>query len=283
MRSSARPRSLAREWSTKLKFSSIFGSVAIGKGTRYDNDKLKCSGQDTRLDAQTQTRSRIHGVVRLCGRVRLEISYSMISEDLWKKLSGLDIIDIERRSLSEYNPVTQSYRLRILNKNYDISPANRSVKLVGSVPGQSPDFYLQLAAVNYLIGAKDLPLTGKWTAGTQFPSGPLFFRGPHKMPTHELEKAFGRNQDGFASLSLSFGGKKVDGGDCAFEFFFFPRLPVRLILWVADEEFPARMVFLFDRSANQHFKLDGLWAVGKALSNQLLQNIPEIREKDIPR
>jgi hypothetical protein len=196
----------------------------------------------------------------------------MISEELWNILSGMDIIDVETRSLSEHNPETQNYRLRILNRDYDISPANRSVKLAESFPEQPPDFYLQLAAVNYLIGVKDLPLTGQWIAGTQFPSGPLFFRGPHKMPTHKLEKAFGRNQDGFASLSLSFGGKKVDGGDCAFEFFFFPRLPVRLILWLADEEFPARMVFLFDRSADQHFKLDGLWALGKALANVLLNN-----------
>jgi len=204
----------------------------------------------------------------------------MISEDLWNTLSRLDVIDVELRSLSDYNPETQSYRLRILNRDYDISPANRSVKLAESFPEQSPDFYLQLAAVNYLIGAKDIPLIGKWTAETQFPSGPLFFRGPHKMPTHKLEKAFGRNQDGFVSLSLSNGGKIVDGGDCAFEFLVFPRLPVRLILWLADEEFPARMIFLFDRSANQHFKLDGLWAVGKALANQLLQNVLKTKEKN---
>ncbi len=204
----------------------------------------------------------------------------MISEDLWNALSGLDVIDTERRSLSEYNPETQSYRLQILNRDYDISPAKRSVKPTESFLDQSPDFYLQLAALNYLIGAKDLPLIGKWTAETQFPSGPLFFRGPHKMPTHKLEKAFGRNQDGFASLSRSHGGKTVDGGDCAFDFLFFPRLPVRLILWLADEEFPARMIFLFDRSANQHFKLDGLWAVGKALANQLLQNVLKTKKKN---
>jgi hypothetical protein len=92
------------------------------------------------------------------------------------------------------------------------------------------------------------------------------------MPTHKLEEAFGRSENGFASLSLSFGGIQVDGGDCAFEFLFFPRLPVRLLLWLADEEFPARMVFLFDRSANQHLQLDGLWALGKALANVLLNN-----------
>ncbi len=196
----------------------------------------------------------------------------MISEDLWKILSGMDVTDIERRSLSDYNPETKSYRLRILNRDYDISPANKSVRLAESFPEQLPSFYLQLAAVNYLVGAKDLPLVGKWMAETQFPSGPLFFRGPHKMPSDELQKAFGHSKDSFASLSLSYGSKIVDGGDCAFEFIFFPRLPVRLLLWMADEEFPARMVFLFDRSADKHLQLDGLWALGKALANVLLNN-----------
>ncbi len=198
----------------------------------------------------------------------------MISEDLWNTLRRLDVIDTERRSLAEYNPETQSYRLRILNRDYDISTAKRSITLAASFQEQSPDFYLQLAAINYLIGAKDLPLIGKWTAETQFPSGPLFFRGPHKMPTLKLEKAFGRDQDGFVSRARSLGGKIVEGGDCACDFCFFPRLPVRLILWLADEEFPARVIFLFNRSADQHFKLDGLWAVGKALANKLLQDIP---------
>jgi hypothetical protein len=199
----------------------------------------------------------------------------MISEDLWNILRGLDTTDVEKRSLSKYDPEIQSYRLRILNRDYDISPANRSIKRVRSFPDQSPDFYLQLAAVNYLIRAKDLPLSGTWTAETQFPTGPMFFRGLHRMPTHKLEQAFGRNQAGFTSTSRSLGAKKVDGGDCAFEFLFLPRLPVKLILWLTDEEFSARMIFLFDQSANQHLQLDGLWAVGKALANQLLQNFPE--------
>jgi hypothetical protein len=199
----------------------------------------------------------------------------MISEDLWNTLRGLDTIDVEKRSLSKYDPEIQSYRLRILNRDYDISPANRSIKRVRSSPDQSPGFYLQLAAVNYLIGAKDLPLSGRWTAETQFPTGPMFFRGLHKMPTYELEQAFGRNRARFASTSRSLGGIRADGGDCAFTFFFFPRLPVKLILWLADQEFPARMIYLFDRSANQHFKLDGLWAVGKALAKELLQNLSE--------
>jgi hypothetical protein len=33
---------------TGLKCSSVFGSVAIGREKRYDNDTMKCPGQDTR-------------------------------------------------------------------------------------------------------------------------------------------------------------------------------------------------------------------------------------------
>ena len=204
----------------------------------------------------------------------------MISEDLWNALAKLEVKDTVRRSLSAYNPDKQSYRLQIFKRDYDISLATRSVRLAESFQDPAPDFYLQLAALNYLIGAKDFPLTGEWTSETQFPSGPLFFRGPHQMPTHKLEKAFGHNPDGLVSISHSLGGKKVEGGDCAVEFLFFPRLPLRLILWLADEEFPARIIFLFDRSADQHFKLDGLWAVGKALANQLLQNNLETERKN---
>jgi len=144
----------------------------------------------------------------------------MISDELWNTLSGRDIDDVVRCSLSEYNPETNSYRLQILNREYEISAKKRSIKLTESCPDQSSDFFLQLAAVNYLIRAKDLPLNGKWIAETQFPSGPLFFRGPHVLPTAKLEKAFGFDQDGFISQSISSGGRKVEGGDCAFEFIF---------------------------------------------------------------
>jgi hypothetical protein len=204
----------------------------------------------------------------------------MINEDLWNTLREMSVADVEKRSLSEYNPETQSYRLKILDRDYEISPTNKSVWPVDPQTSTLPDFFQQLAAVNYLIGAKAIPLTGMWVTETQFPSGPLFFRGLHKMPAYELEEAFGHNKDGFITRALSFGGKSVDGGDYAFEFFFFPRLPVKLILWLADVEFPARMTFLFDQSANQHFQLDGLWAVGKALANQLLRDVPEVSKKE---
>jgi hypothetical protein len=91
------------------------------------------------------------------------------------------------------------------------------------------------------------------------------------MPTRKLEQIFGQDPDGFTTASSAHGGKKVEGGDIAYEFLVFPKIPARILLWLADGEFPARVSFLFDRTANIHLQLDALYAVGKVLELALLE------------
>jgi len=91
------------------------------------------------------------------------------------------------------------------------------------------------------------------------------------MPVRSLEKTFGQDLSVFQKACLSCAGKKVEGGDIAYELPMFPRLPVRIILWKQDEEFPPRICFLFDQTANKHLRLDALWSVGKAIEKTLLQ------------
>jgi hypothetical protein len=93
------------------------------------------------------------------------------------------------------------------------------------------------------------------------------------MPVRRLEETFGQDLNSFRDACLSWGGIKVDGGDIAFELPMFPRLPVRIILWKKDEEFPARICFLFDQTADKHLRLDALWSVGKAIEKELLHKI----------
>jgi len=194
-----------------------------------------------------------------------------IHDKLWEQLNSLDPAQASRRSLSDYDEKIRAYCLKILSQNYLIFPENRQVSLADHSSPKSLEFYLELSAVNYLIGAKDIPLAGQWVSEKQFPSGPIFFRGPHAMPSTKLEQAFGSASDAFSSASHACGGKKVEGGDTAFQFLVFPRIPVRLILWLADEEFPARVSYLFDRTANIHLELDAIYAVGKVIESALLE------------
>ncbi|MBM4049010.1 MAG: DUF3786 domain-containing protein, partial [Planctomycetes bacterium] len=65
-------------------------------------------------------------------------------------------------------------------------------------------------------------------------------------------------------------GRRVNAGDLAFVFPLLPRLPVTLVLWLADDEFPARLSFLFDRTACEHLPFDALLTAVKVLEDRLL-------------
>jgi hypothetical protein len=194
----------------------------------------------------------------------------MINQELWNTLKTMEPPDVERRCLTWYDPEKKQFKLKVCNRDYIISPEEQLIQDIES-SSESPVFFLHLAAVNYLLGAKDVPLDGRWVSVKEFPSGPLFFRGPHKMPDVRIIELYGQNTDGFISACQQLGGVQVDGGDTAFELLVFPRLPVRIILWRADEEFPARLTYLFDRTANVHLHLDGIWAVGKLVESLLTQ------------
>ncbi|NIM90563.1 MAG: DUF3786 domain-containing protein [Candidatus Aminicenantes bacterium] len=195
----------------------------------------------------------------------------VIPEELWNSLNSLDPLEVSRRSLASYDEKIQGYSLKILDGDYLVFPEKQIIKTVQAPSPEPLPFYLQLSCINYLIGAKDIPLSGQWVSEKQFPAGPIFFRGPHEMPTRKLEQIFSQDLDGFTNASTAQGGKKVEGGDMAYEFLVFPKIPARIILWLADEEFPARVSFLFDRTANVHLQLDALYAVGKVLESALLE------------
>jgi hypothetical protein len=40
-----------------------------------------------------------------------------------------------------------------------------------------------------------------------------------------------------------------------------PKVPTTVLLWTADDEFPARADLLFDATCSQHLPLDILWSV----------------------
>ena len=51
-----------------------------------------------------------------------------------------------------------------------------------------------------------------------------------------------------------------------------PRVPVACVLWVEDEEFPARVSFLFDPSIESHLQLDVVLALVRCIAKNLLES-----------
>ncbi len=73
------------------------------------------------------------------------------------------------------------------------------------------------------------------------------------------------------SRALQWGGRPTDLGDAGFLFNLFPRLPVALIHWFGDEEFPAYSKVLFDVSASNFMPTHGLTALTEFLVHRLAE------------
>jgi hypothetical protein len=106
----------------------------------------------------------------------------------------------------------------------------------------------QVLILHYLQGDPLARESGGWVAYRELPGAAFYFAAFVKRAVDPLKKMFGQNVSGFTRAAGRLKGEPVPLGDAGFEFRVFPKVPVRAILYVGDEEFPPEANILFDRS-----------------------------------
>ena len=127
-----------------------------------------------------------------------------------------------------------------------------------------------LALIDYLSGHQRLPPPAGLVSEHHLTGGATFFRGPHVMASVKIAEAFARNGKELLARGREWGGVEAAYGEFAVSFTVFPGLEWIVALWEADEEFPARARYLFDRSLEKVFQLDLIWALGNVVAAKLL-------------
>ena len=132
----------------------------------------------------------------------------------------------------------------------------------------NPDF--QLLIISYLLYAQNIEPLGKWISEKDVKGGSLFFRGPHALPSIPLERTFGDNGELFRDKAQALGGQKQEFGDISMSFTVLPRISMTIVIWLKDEEFPARATFMFDSTIDSHLPLDVISAMVQSVTGKLL-------------
>ncbi len=185
----------------------------------------------------------------------------MAHKGLWEKLEQLDHAETARRAGCEYLSDPERYVLRMLNTDYTVRVADRSIAAVGADSSERPaEFLEQLCILAYLIDAKDQALSGKLVNGLALPGGQFFFRGVHCLPTGRLEQVFGDHPENLVEAAKPLAAEKSDFGDASVRLRILPRVPVTVVVWGRCEEFEPRASILFDKTAGDHLPLDALLA-----------------------
>lgn len=123
------------------------------------------------------------------------------------------------------------------------------------------DFF-KLALLWYMTSAKDIPSTGRLIRPLDVKGGQRFFSGTHVLPLDAIEKKFGRDSMAFIERGMKFGSEIAAYGDAAVRLYPLPRVPVTVILWLQDEEYPARAALFFDSTVDFQISLsDIVWSI----------------------
>lgn len=196
---------------------------------------------------------------------------SDVSEEIWKEFNGREPQEIAGRTGAIYQG--GMYHLRFLDRTLLLDPVRRQVQISGA-PEAEPGFRLCLAALMYLLHVNPA-LLGPGISPLEFPGGATFFRGHHGLPSGPLEERFGRDVAGFEAAGKKLQGEVKPAGDGALALEVFPGLVVEVILWQADDEFPAQVSFTLPAHLDRFWFLDAVWGLLHLVSHEVLQAASE--------
>jgi hypothetical protein len=150
-------------------------------------------------------------------------------------------------------------------------------ELVASSPqyGGSAPPHIELLLLYYFATADGTPITGQWVSFADLPGGRFYNQAFQGYTGKELAKTFQSDREAFTQAATRSGGQVDPGapGDLAFRFQALPQVPVLLVYWEGDEDFPPSYQVLFDASARHYLPTDAFAILGSGLTSRMKKNL----------
>ena len=153
-------------------------------------------------------------------------------------------------------------RLNFLNKEVGILWPE--IKFLPLQDGSEVPIQQQVLILHYLLGCPGSKLEGEWIAYQEIPDGRFYLDAFVRRAKEPMLKAFGHRPELLVKLCEQvYGATPFDQGDCSVVVQAFPKVPVALVLWRGDEEFPPDGNILFDRSISDILSAEDVaWLAG---------------------
>ncbi len=200
----------------------------------------------------------------------------LINKIHFQELSEQDPEDVCRRALCKYDDINELYTLSVWGDEYGIFPNQLKISCMSNTTKSLHD-YFYLFILHYLLTAKEIEISNEWISEKDIPAGTTFFRGPHEIPTDLICSRFKNNINEFKAVCESMHGIPVNMADAAYSFEISPRIPVAVLYWIGDDEFPAESKVLYDRTISKHLASDIIFALGVGICERLGK--PSVKEE----
>jgi hypothetical protein len=190
-------------------------------------------------------------------------NYNLCYEALRTEFEKYDPEEVARRSGSYYDSQKKQLTLIYFNREYLISYPEGTVTLKytdeeSSFKHENRKIIDKTTILSYLYRCTNSGLKNKWVSFRELEGVGYAYNGFALQGINKLVKFFGNKGDLLLKAGIRLGGKEIPFGDVAIEINVLPNVPMRFILWLADEEFEATASILYDSSAPKELHVEDL-------------------------
>lgn len=188
-----------------------------------------------------------------------------------QQLKGLDLRERAEKSGAHFEkgPHGKEGRisLSLFNAGYVVDFPDL---LITSTEKKVVSLVAKIVLLHYLIKADGRPLSHQLLPYKEIPGGMLYAGVFARRAVEPLIPVFGQSPEAFLDAGFRLGGRKAEYGDVSFVLPALPRIPMTYIIWKGDEEFPATIQLLFDKSVEGYLSLEDIVVVSEMATSRLI-------------
>lgn len=199
-----------------------------------------------------------------------EIAHQLAYKIAREKLAGVsDIAQQCRNSGARYLPDENSVVLTHLNRSYIISLPGGEVSLVGSA--EAVPVRDKILILHYFLRATGTPLSGKLITYKELQEGINYYPTFFKRSIEPVLDNFRDRPEKLLEMAATLGGRSAAYGDIAVAIDAFPRVPLTIVLWRGDKEFPPEGNILFDSTIGDYLPTEDVTILCEIIAWKLVR------------
>jgi hypothetical protein len=161
--------------------------------------------------------------------------------------------------------------LQYLNHSYRVTLPEVQISLSDS--REAVSLKTRVLLLHYLIRAKGTPLSGQVITFKELPEGVVYAPTFAKRTLNPLTRNFGKVPHRLVDTAAVLGGQKAAFGDVSVTISVFPRVPITLVLWQGDSEFPTSASIMFDATVSDYLPTEDIIVACEAIVWTLVRSL----------
>lgn len=194
-------------------------------------------------------------------------NYELVYEELLSELAHVDLSKVSADLAGPYHG--DHLEIQFLGQSYRISNQG-----IWKVAAKEPNVSVRIILCHYLLQAGQGKLTGEWLSYRDFKDSAFFISNFQVNVEERISQYFAGRARDLEKAAQDLDGEPYEGfqtGDVCYYFQALPKVPVLLVFYDKDADFPASCKVLFDKSAPTWLDMECLAVLGWILADLLIK------------